>query len=67
MEENPKKTWKTYGVFDTYEDASAEKMGIVDKFDLVKIRRSGPGGNQFKIKTWTEPTAKPNKKKTKKK
>ena len=68
MDDNVKKIWKTFGVFETYEEASLKKLEISDKFDAVKISRSGPGGEQFKIKTWTEPPKKAiNKKKKRKK
>ena len=68
MDDNVKKIWKTFGVFETYEEASLKKLEISGKFDAVKIRRSGQGGEQFKIKTWTEPAKKAiNKKKKSKK
>ena len=67
MDDNVRKIWKTFGVFGTYEEAALKKVEISDKFDAVKIRRSGRGGNQFKIKTWADPAKKVIKKKSKKK
>ena len=67
MDDNIKKIWKTFGVFETYEEAVLKKLEISGKFDAVKIRRSGPGGDQFKIKTWVEPGKKPPTKNKKKK
>jgi hypothetical protein len=67
MDDNVRKIWKTFGVFETYEDTAIKKVEIGDKFDAVKIRRSGQGGNRFKIKTWTDPAKKVIKKKSEKK
>ena len=62
----PKK-WQKIKVFNTYEEASALKTKLSqepDNSDLeIKIRRCGPQGTQYKVKTWRpSPTSKNNKK-----
>lgn len=51
----PKK-WRKMKVFDTYEEASALKDELILEYpnsDLeVKIKRCGPEGTQFKVKTF---------------
>ena len=68
------KTWKTKAIYNYYEDASEIKTLLLENDDTglleVKIRRCGPGGTKFKIKTYfPEPEKKENKneKKTNKK
>ena len=61
------KQWKKEKVLDTYELASELKNKLINEDEtgklLVKIRRCGPGGSQFKVKTWRpSPTNKNNKK-----
>ena len=54
--EKAPKTWKTRGVYNTYLDASEIKELLISNDDTgeleVKIRRCGPGGIRFKIKTY---------------
>jgi len=49
------KTWQKVKVFDTYDEADAlrtELQSTEGNSDLqIKIRRCGPGGTQFKVKT----------------
>ena len=57
------KTWKTKAIYNYYEDASQIKSLLLENDDSglleVKIRRCGPGGSKFKIKTYyPEPTKK---------
>jgi hypothetical protein len=50
------KTWKTKAIYNYYDDASEIKNLLLanDETGLleVKIRRCGPGGTKFKIKTY---------------
>ena len=54
-EKAPKK-WKTKAIYNIYEDASEIKNLLLSKDDTGllegKIRRCGPGGTKFKIKTY---------------
>jgi len=54
--EKAPKTWKTRGIYNTYLDASEIKELLLtndETGDLeVKIRRCGPGGIRYKIKTY---------------
>ena len=66
--EKAPKTWKTKGIFDTYRDASEIKELLISNDDTgmleAKIRRCGPGGTRFKVKTYfPEPKQKKNEKK----
>ena len=63
------KSWKKKAVVATYEEARirADELLAEDPQTLVKIRRCGPGGTQFKIKMWHPDYNKPNKKKKEKK
>jgi len=67
-EEN--KSWKQEGVFDTYEEADSTRAVMLsmntDNKLLVKVKRCGPGGIRFKVKSWYPPEPKKNKKKRKK-
>ena len=64
------KSWKKIAIFDNYSDASEKKQKLLadESSDqlLVKIRRCGPGGTQYKIKMWHPDYDKSNKKKEKK-
>jgi len=55
MSEKTTKTWQKIKVFDTYGEADAlrtELQSTEGNSDLeIKIRRCGPEGTQFKIKT----------------
>jgi len=63
------KTWKKVGVESTYEAAAAHKERLLSETAdgqlMVKIRRCGPSGTQFKLKVWHPDFVKPknNKKK----
>ena len=50
------KTWKTKAVYNNYTDASEIKNLLISNDDSglleVKIRRCGPGGSMYKIKTY---------------
>ena len=65
----PKKTWIQEGIFDTFEEADNERAVLLsmntDNKLLVKIHRYGPGGYQFKVKSWYPTAPKKNKKKGK--
>ena len=65
------KNWKQEGIFDTYEEADSTRAVMLsmntDNQLLVKIRRCGDNGSQFKIKSWYPPEPKKNKKKKGKK
>ena len=56
------KTWKTKAVYNNYTDASEIKNLLISNDDSglleVKIRRCGPGGSMFKIKTYYPEPAK---------
>ena len=62
------KSWKKKGVVATYEEARirADELLAEDAQTLVKIKRCGPGGTQFKIKMWHPDYDKPKKKGNKK-
>ncbi len=52
MSEKPTKTWQKIKVFDTYEEADALRAELMSDAGIeVKIRRCGPEGTQFKVKT----------------
>jgi hypothetical protein len=55
MSEKPTKTWQKIKVFDTYDEADSLRTELQNKegnSDLeIKIRRCGPSGTQFKVKT----------------
>ena len=50
------KSWKTEKVLESYETANTYKNSLLstdpDNKLLVKIRRCGPGGTRFKVKSW---------------
>jgi hypothetical protein len=52
--ENNKK-WKKVRIFDNYEDANELRCVLLDNDDtgqlLIKVRRCGVEGRQFKVKT----------------
>ena len=66
-EESTPKQWKKVKVYNTYQEALDHKVGILSEFEvtggLVKIRRCGEGGTQFKVKFWHPDFAAPKKKK----
>ena len=67
------KSWKQEGIFDTYEEADSTRAVMLsmntDNKLLVKVKRCGPGGSKFMVKSRLNPKYdKPKeKKKTKKK
>ena len=62
MSEKQTKTWQKIKVFDTYDEADALRNQLCNEdgnSDLeIKIRRCGPGGTQFKVKTHRPKTKK---------
>ena len=40
------------------DSALGEYRELLDKFDMVKIRRCGKGGHLYRIKTWNKPAPK---------
>jgi len=65
-ETKPHKIWKQEGIFNTYEEADNQRAVMLsmntDNKLLVKVKRCGPGGIQFKVKSWYPPETKKNKK-----
>ena len=65
-EKSPKK-WQKVKVFDTYKEADTLRTNLMSEegnSDLqVKIRRCGPRGTKFKVKTYRPTEPKNNKKK----
>ena len=57
------KSWKKVGIENTYAAAAARKEKLLsensDNKLLVKIRRCGAGGTQFKLKVWHPDFVKP--------
>jgi len=66
-EEN--KSWKKEGIFATYEEADSTRAVLLsmntDNKLLVKVKRCGPAGTRFKVKSWYPPEPKKIKKKGK--
>ena len=47
---NPQKySWKKYKIFTLFRDADSTRNALKKEGNLVKIRRCGPGGSQFKV------------------
>ena len=49
------KTWKTMGTYDTYEDANLVRNQLrtnSSEGTLVKVKRCGPDGTNFKVKQY---------------
>jgi len=67
-EEN--KSWKQEGIFDTYEEADSTRAVMLsmntDNKLLVKVKRCGPEGSRFKVKSWYPSETKKKNKKGKK-
>jgi len=63
------KVWKQESIFDTYEEADSTRAVLLsmntDNKLLVKIKRCGDDGLQFKVKSWYPPEPKKNKKQRK--
>jgi hypothetical protein len=53
------KTWKSAGIFESYEAAYEKRSELAanstDFGIVIKIKRCGDGGNQFNVKYWTPP------------
>lgn len=73
--ESRPKRWKTEKILENYADADSYRKSLIEQDPeddfLVKIRRCGPGGSRFKVKSWFSPdtknkNAKKNKKNRKK-
>jgi len=65
-ETKPHKIWKQEGIFNTYEEADNQRAVMLsmntDNKLLVKVKRCGPAGTQFKVKSWYPPETKKTKK-----
>ena len=48
------KNWQSAGVFKTFEEADQKRNELKEKFDLVKVKRCGRGGDLFRVKAWTQ-------------
>lgn len=63
----PPKKWHKVKVLDSYEQADTLRNSLIaddnDSGLLVKIRRCGPRGTKFKVKTWRPTEVTKNKKK----
>ena len=50
------KKWKTEKILENYADADSYRKSLIEQDPeddfLVKIRRCGPGGSRFKVKSW---------------
>ena len=49
------KSWKTMGTYNTYEDADLVRNQLLSTSSegtLVKVKRCGPAGINFKVKQW---------------
>jgi len=60
------KIWETYGTYESYKEADLRRKELIDTHELVKIKRCGKGGNQYKIKYWNSPPVETKQKKAKK-
>jgi hypothetical protein len=62
MSEKISKKWHKIKIFDTYEEADTLRTELLNESsnsDIeVKIRRCGPEGTQFKVKTYRPKTNK---------
>ena len=66
------KSWKREGIYSTYEDADAAKQALrakhtADNDLLIKIKRCGPEGTRYQVKTWHPDMLAPKKNKKKSK
>jgi hypothetical protein len=67
MSEPETKIWETHGVYSTWKEANSVRESLTTTHALVKVRRCGKDGRQYKIKFWNEPPPKKQNKKNKKK
>ena len=58
MEETINKIWETFGIFDTFEEADEKRNELSKLHEIVKVKRCGKDGSNFKIKFWNEPAPK---------
>ena len=60
------KSWKQEGIFATYDEADSTRAVLLsmntDNKLLVKVKRCGPGGMRFKVKSYYPPESKKTKK-----
>lgn len=65
-DEKKPKRWQKLKIFNTYDEAAAYKSQLAElpgNENLeIKIRRCGPGGTSFKVKSWDPPQQRPNNK-----
>jgi len=65
-ETKPHKIWKQEGIFDTFDEADSHRAVMLsmntDNKLLVKVKRCGAAGTQFKVKSWYPPETKKTKK-----
>lgn len=56
------KSWKQEGIYNTYEEADSYRAVLLsmntDNKLLIKIKRCGPGGSKFKVKSYYPPQTK---------
>jgi hypothetical protein len=67
LEETINKIWETFGIFDTFEEADGKRNELSKLHEIVKVKRCGKDGSNFKIKFWNEPAPKKEIKKKKSK
>jgi len=59
MEDNMEnKTWKAFGVYESYEEADLKRKELLNTHQLVKVRKFGKDGCEYKIVFWNEPLKK---------
>jgi hypothetical protein len=52
------KTWTTVATVDSFEEADLIRTALKEKYDSVKIRCAGKGGDIFRVKAWNPPPVK---------
>tara|TARA_R110002020_G_scaffold66816_5_gene175514 strand:+ start:860 stop:1078 length:219 start_codon:yes stop_codon:yes gene_type:complete len=58
LEETVNKIWETFGIFNTFEEADTKRKELLSVHKIVKVKRCGKDGSNFKIKFWNEPAPK---------
>ena len=58
MEETVNKIWETFGIFNTFEEADVKRKELENIHEIVKVKRCGKDGSNFKIKFWNKPAPK---------
>ena len=66
MEKETNKVWKTFGIFESFEEADLKRNELLKIHELVKVKRFGKGGDVYKVKFWAKPVLKEAKKKKRK-